>query len=161
MNSVEALIVKLSQELKRREWKLATAESCTGGGVAFYLTHLAGSSSWFERGFVTYSNLAKEELLGVRATTLQKYGAVSKETAQEMAVGALENSQAQVSLAITGIAGPDGGSLEKPVGTVWFAFSSINKETATHLEIIKGDREQIREKAIQIALEKIVEYTSH
>lgn len=154
-NSIPLLTLKLSKELMLRDWKLVTAESCTGGGVAYHLTDLPGSSAWFERGFVTYSNASKEELLGVQPATLQQFGAVSEQTAQEMAEGALKHSQADFSLAITGIAGPDGGTIEKPVGTVWFAWASRHKQTQTHLYLLEGDRQTIREKAIKISLEKL------
>jgi nicotinamide-nucleotide amidase len=150
---IEQLVIQLSEKLKARDWKLTTAESCTGGGLAYHLTHVPGSSSWFERGFVTYSNQAKEELLGVNPSTLTQFGAVSEETAREMAEGALRNSQAQASIAITGIGGPDGGSKEKPVGTIWIGYASINSDTHTHLEVFSGTREQIREQTIKLALE--------
>jgi nicotinamide-nucleotide amidase len=143
---------QLGEKLKQREWKLVTAESCTGGGLAFYLTNIPGSSEWFERGFVTYSNLSKEELLNVKSQTLSQFGAVSEQTAKEMAEGALENSQAQISISITGIAGPDGGSAEKPVGTVWFGWASINSEAQAVVHYFSGSRIEIREQAIQTAL---------
>ena len=116
-----ALSESLGAACRQRRLLLATAESCTGGWAAQVITHTAGSSEWFERGFVTYANEAKVEMLGVRPETLQEFGAVSQETAAEMAVGALKNSKAMFSLAITGIAGPTGGSPGKPVGTVCFA----------------------------------------
>jgi len=154
-NSIPLLALKLSKELLLREWKLVTAESCTGGGVAYHLTDLPGSSAWFERGFVTYSNAAKEELLGVQPATLQQFGAVSEQTAQEMAEGALKHSRADFSIAITGIAGPDGGTKEKPVGTVWFAWASRRKKTQTYLCLLEGDRQAIREEAVKVSLEKL------
>jgi nicotinamide-nucleotide amidase len=154
---MENLAITLGQQLRNREWKLATAESCTGGGVAYYITNINGSSDWFERGFVTYSNTAKEEMLGVKITTLQQFGAVSESTAREMAEGALVHSHAQISVAITGIAGPAGGTPEKPVGTVWFGWAGINFETITKLEKLNGNRVEIREKAIQIALEGLLQ----
>ncbi len=156
MPTLELLIEQLSQKLLAHQWKLATAESCTGGGLAYALTSLSGSSAWFERGFVTYSNSAKEELLGVQARTLTTFGAVSKQTAIEMAEGALRHSQAQVSIAITGIAGPLGGSQEKPVGTVWIALASIESPTSCFTEIFSGTRQQIREQIILTALKKIL-----
>lgn len=152
------LITELSQALITREWKLVTAESCTGGGLAYSITEIGGSSTWFERGFVTYSNLSKVELLNVNQHTLDKFGAVSAETAQEMAEGALENSQAQISIAITGIAGPEGGSIEKPIGTVWFACAGINQNTRTLLYQLNGDRHTIREQAITIALQELIKF---
>lgn len=131
---------------------IAVAESCTGGLLAAELTKLPGSSMWFDRGFVTYSNAAKQTLLGVSEKTLAHYGAVSHETVQAMAEGALKNSQAQIALAITGIAGPTGGTLEKPVGTVWFAVA--NKEGAsTYLKKFDGSRNQVRKAAVNFALE--------
>ncbi len=154
-HSIEQLVIELSQQLLQREWKLVTAESCTGGGLAYHLTNLSGSSTWFERGFVTYSNSAKEEMLGVPASTIATFGAVSEQTARAMAEGALRHSQAEVSVAITGIAGPAGGSLEKPVGTVWFAWAGVNLDTQSELHVLMGDRAEIRMKAIAIALERL------
>lgn len=146
------LITQIAQQLLQHDWKLATAESCTAGGLAYALTSLAGSSAWFDRGFVTYSNHSKEELVHVKHETLVQYGAVSSETVSEMAVGALENSQAQISIAITGIAGPDGGTPDKPVGLVWFGIVSINKPVETYRHIFQGDRQDIREQSIDEAL---------
>ncbi len=157
----DQLAETLGRHLKKRGWKICVAESCTGGGLAFRITDIAGSSEWFERGFVTYSNLAKQELLGVKSSTLQSFGAVSEETAREMAEGALQRSPAQISLAITGIAGPDGGSSEKPVGTVWFGWTSIEMKTKTELKIFSGDRKKIREQSIRFALEKLIEISGH
>jgi nicotinamide-nucleotide amidase len=120
------LVQQLTDKLQAKGLMIATAESCTGGLVAGLLTELPGSSAWFERGFVTYSNLAKQEMLAVEAELINAHGAVSKEVAQAMALGALSHSSADLSLAVTGIAGPGGGSLEKPVGTVWFAWAKAN-----------------------------------
>jgi nicotinamide-nucleotide amidase len=125
---LKSLMKELAGQLTAREWKLATAESCTGGGVAYQLTETAGSSAWFERGFVTYSNLAKVEMLGVKQSTLESFGAVSEQVVRAMAEGALSHSQAQVSIAITGIAGPEGGSKEKPVGSVWFGWAGVGRQ---------------------------------
>ncbi|MBI5862044.1 MAG: CinA family protein [Rhodocyclales bacterium] len=135
---------------------LATAESCTGGWVAQVITHTPGSSAWFERGFVTYSNAAKSELLGVRAETLAGFGAVSIETAQEMAEGALKHSRAQVSLAITGIAGPGGGSPGKPVGTVCFAWCRAGALAQTEMLHFTGEREAIRRQSVVHALKGLL-----
>lgn len=157
-NSIQQLAVEIGEVLLHREWKLATTESCSAGGVAYAITTVPGSSAWFERGFVTYSNLSKEELLGVRHATLMQHGAVSEETAREMAIGALEHSQAQVSVAITGIAGPDGGSVEKPVGTVWLAWASVNKDPFVKKCLFTGDRESVRIQSIQTALEELLRY---
>lgn len=153
-----ALANELGELLHTRNLKLATAESCTGGQVAETVTAVAGSSKWFERGFVTYSNLAKQEMLGVPKETLAKFGAVSEETVRVMAQGALLFSLADIALAVTGIAGPDGGSIEKPVGTVWFAWAGKNWETETELKHFSGDRLQIRLQATQYALEKLVKF---
>lgn len=155
-NQLMQLIKETSVLLLAREWKLVTIESCTGGGLAYHLTELPGSSAWFAHGLVTYSNSAKEELVGVKPFTLNKFGAVSAETAREMAEGGLRNSEAQISVSITGIAGPDGGSAEKPVGLVWFAIASIaSTETETYRAQLKGDRHTIREQAMQFAMEKL------
>jgi len=135
---------------------LATAESCTGGWVAQVVTHTAGSSAWFERGFVTYANDAKVEMLGVSRETLAAHGAVSPETAAEMAAGALENSKAMISLAITGIAGPTGGSPDKPVGTVCFAWCSRGNPAETARRQFAGDRETVRRQAVVFALEGLL-----
>jgi nicotinamide-nucleotide amidase len=126
------LVEDLATALLARGWKLATAESCTGGLIAGACTDLAGSSNWLERGFVSYSNAAKTELLGVDAALIARYGAVSEPVARAMAQGALQYSKAQCALAVTGIAGPGGGSADKPVGTVWFAWAtpdSVRSET--------------------------------
>ncbi|HSW68867.1 MAG TPA: nicotinamide-nucleotide amidase [Gammaproteobacteria bacterium] len=154
------LAFELGQKLKKREWKLVTAESCTGGGLAYAVTEISGSSAWFERGYVTYSNKAKEELLGVQVKTLNEWGAVSQQTAHEMAEGALENSKAQIGIAITGIAGPDGGSIEKPVGMVWFGWAGIHADTITEVQYFSGDRQSVREQAIRFALERLIEFTA-
>ena len=152
---MDALAKRLGERLKRSNEMLATAESCTGGWAAQVVTSVAGSSAWFERGFVTYSNEAKQELLGVRAETLNAHGAVSEETAREMARGALERSQATVAVSITGVAGPTGGTPEKPVGTVCFAWargSAVRSETRR----LAGDREAIRRQSVILALEGVL-----
>jgi len=141
------LAIELGAALKARGFTLALAESCTGGMTAQAITSIAGSSAWFDRGFVTYSNQAKIEMLGVSSNTIKTYGAVSEQTANEMALGALKNSHAQISGSITGIAGPDGGSAEKPVGTVCFAWSEVNEATSTTTKHFQGNREQIRQQA--------------
>ena len=142
---------------KRRGALIATAESCTGGGVAEALTRIPGSSAWFDRGFVTYSNDAKRELLGVRAGTLQAHGAVSEAVAREMARGALRKSGAELSVAITGIAGPGGGSRDKPVGTVWFAWARAGGELATHGARFKGGRDAVRRQSVAAALDGLID----
>ncbi|MCM2290380.1 MAG: nicotinamide-nucleotide amidohydrolase family protein [Sulfuritalea sp.] len=136
----------------QRRLLLTTAESCTGGWAAQVITHTAGSSTWFERGFVTYANEAKVQMLGVRPETLERCGAVSQETAAEMAAGALKNSNAMISLAITGIAGPTGGSPGKPVGTVCFAWCRVGETAVTETAVFAGDREAIRRQAVLHAL---------
>jgi len=135
---------------------LATAESCTGGWVAQAVTAISGSSEWFERGFVTYADAAKQEMLGVSADTLARYGAVSEQTAREMAAGALARSRAQLAVAITGIAGPTGGSPEKPVGTVCFAWSRDNATPRAQTRRFEGDRESVRRQSVIAALEGIM-----
>ena len=153
---MDADLVELSQALGaaclQRRLLVATAESCTGGWAAQVITHTAGSSAWFERGFVTYANEAKVEMLGVDTETLAKFGAVSPEIAAEMASGALKNSKAMISLAITGIAGPTGGSPGKPVGTVCFAWCRTGAAAETETQIFSGDREAIRHQAVVHAL---------
>lgn len=150
------LAQKVGIALQARKWVLATAESCTGGWVAQAITEIAGGSQWFDRGFVTYSNQAKQEMLGVTAAVLDKCGAVSEEIAREMAEGAIKNSQADISVAITGIAGPSGGSAEKPVGTVWLAWAGKDFTTITEVHYYSGDRYNIRLQATQQALEGIL-----
>jgi nicotinamide-nucleotide amidase len=142
--------------LREHSLTLATAESCTGGWAAQVITHTAGSSAWFDRGFVTYSNDAKMEMLGVSAGILATYGAVSLQTAAEMATGALTKSTALISLAITGIAGPTGGSPDKPVGTVCFAWSLRGQNTDSERCRFAGDRENIRRQAVIHALEGLL-----
>lgn len=151
------LAENLAQQLLAKRLSLVSAESCTGGGIAYLLTELPGSSNWFERGYVTYSNDAKKELLSVPLDILDNYGAVSRETAQAMAEGALNNSHAQISIAVTGIAGPDGGTKEKPIGTVWFGWARIGYQTKTALRNFSGDRHAIRQQAIQFALEELMQ----
>ena len=153
---MDADLVELSQTLGsaclQRRLLIATAESCTGGWAAQAITHTAGSSAWFERGFVTYANEAKVDMLGVRPETLAGFGAVSPETAAEMASGALKNSRALISLAITGIAGPTGGSPGKPVGTVCFAWCRAGAVAEAEVQVFSGDREAIRRQAVVHAL---------
>lgn len=151
------LIDKISAHLQARGLLLAVAESCTGGLLASCLTAQAGASRWFERGFVTYSNAAKRDCLGVQARTLDKYGAVSAQTAQEMAAGLLENSLADIGLSITGIAGPDGGSAEKPVGLVHFGCALKGQPPCTEKHIFSGDRRAIQQQAAQRALHIILQ----
>lgn len=151
MESVVDLAAELGRTLKKRNLKLATAESCTGGGVACAVTEVAGSSEWFDRGFVTYSNASKTEMLDVPAALIMQFGAVSEEVADSMAAGALENSRAQVAISTTGIAGPGGGVAGKPVGTVCFGWA-IGKNVFTERLVFTGDRHAVREQTVVNAL---------
>ena len=146
---------RLAQVLQDKGWMLATAESCTGGMIAAACTDLAGSSNWFERGFVAYSNEAKTELLGVDAASIAQHGAVSEVVARAMAFGAVRHSRAQVSVAVTGIAGPAGGSEDKPVGTVWFGFM-VDGLLSSELRRFDGDRAAVREATVQYALDGLL-----
>lgn len=143
----------LGRIARKRRIAIVTAESCTGGGVATAITRISGSAKYFERGFVTYTNTAKKEMLGVSAKTLDNRGAVSEEVAHEMARGALEHSHADVSVAITGIAGPGGGSRTKPVGLVCFAWGVRNGPIQTRVFRFKGDRVQVRIQSVWVALQ--------
>ena len=154
---MDDLAAEVGALLKSHGMMLATAESCTGGGIAQAITDVAGSSAWFERGFVTYSNLSKQEMLGVRETTLKQHGAVSEMTVREMVAGALANSSAQAALAVSGIAGPDGGTADKPVGTVWFAWGFKSGETHAKRYQLSGSRAEVRAQAVRIALQGVVD----
>ena len=147
---------ELSQILPSLNLVLTTAESCTGGWLAKYCTDCVGSSKWFDCGIVSYSNHSKQKLLNVQENTLKQFGAVSKQTAIEMVQGALFNSVANIAVAITGIAGPNGGLKDKPVGTVWFAWQFKNNAIITTCHHLTGDRNTIRQQAIFIALEGII-----
>ncbi|WP_336219808.1 nicotinamide-nucleotide amidase [Citrobacter amalonaticus] len=146
---------KVGLALKARGATVTTAESCTGGWVAKAITDIAGSSAWFERGFVTYSNEAKSQMIGVREGTLEQHGAVSEPVVVEMAIGALKAARADFAVSISGIAGPDGGSAEKPVGTVWFAFASARGEGVTRRECFSGDRDAVRRQATVYVLQTL------
>jgi nicotinamide-nucleotide amidase len=150
------LSARVGAALKAAGLTLATAESCTGGWVAQVVTHTAGSSAWFDRGFVTYANEAKEEMLGVKVATMIRHGAVSLETVAEMASGALTHSRAGVSLAISGVAGPSGGSPGKPVGTVCFAWCRRGESPCVRRRRFGGDRETVRRQALVFALEELL-----
>ncbi|MBS3935498.1 MAG: nicotinamide-nucleotide amidohydrolase family protein [Sulfuritalea sp.] len=152
-----ALSATLGRACVERRLVLATAESCTGGWVAQVITHTAGSSAWFDRGFVTYSNAAKAELLGVSFETIARHGAVSVETAAEMARGAIARSRAQLAVAVTGIAGPTGGSPQKPVGTVCFSWGCRAGTPSCERRLFPGDREDIRRQAVLHALSGLLE----
>jgi nicotinamide-nucleotide amidase len=153
----EPLVLSLAQALRERGLKLATAESCTGGLIAAACTAVAGSSDWFERGFVTYSNDAKTESIGVDAALIAAHGAVSEAVACAMAEGALAHSRAHLAVAVTGIAGPGGGSKAKPVGTVWLATARAGEGARAELLQLGGDRGAIRAQTVQRALQRLIE----
>lgn len=154
---LESLAAEVGRALQHHGVMLATAESCTGGWVAQVLTAIAGSSQWFERGFVTYTNIAKQEMLGVQAETLQRYGAVSEPTVHEMAEGALRHSHAQISVAVSGIAGPGGATADKSVGTVCLAWAGFGHVTRVSTMHFPGDREAVRRAAVMAALCGVLE----
>ncbi len=153
---ITTLAEKLGHLLLEKKLKLVTAESCTGGGIAYAITSIPGSSQYFEQGFVTYSNQSKQKLLNIDPKIINIHGAVSEETVILMAEGALRNSEADISIAVTGIAGPDGGSAAKPVGTVWFGIAGKNFATKSLLYHLSGNREEIRLKSIQTGLEFLI-----
>lgn len=146
---------QLSKALMQRGWMMATAESCTGGMIAAACTDIAGSSAWFDRGFVTYSNASKTDMLGVPTSLIEQHGAVSKAVVCAMAAGALARSQASISVAVSGVAGPGGGTPEKPVGTVWVASALRTHTQAQHLHL-EGDRQAVRQQAMYYALCQLV-----
>ncbi|HEU0219602.1 MAG TPA: nicotinamide-nucleotide amidase [Gallionella sp.] len=154
---MDILAAQVGGLLKAHGLKLATAESCTSGGVAYAITDVAGSSAWFERGFITYSNLAKQQMLGVSEATLDQYGAVSEAVVREMVAGALANSAAQVALAVSGIAGPEGGTPDKPVGTVWFAWGIKHGAAYVQRHQINGNRAEVRAQSVHIALQGVLD----
>ena len=156
MVTVEAQVQRLAERLCARGWRMATAESCTGGMIAAACTSIAGSSDWFERGFVTYSNEAKLELLGVPPSLLAAHGAVSEPAARAMAEGALQRAPVQLAVAVTGIAGPGGAVPGKPVGTVWLACATAGRTESWH-RLFAGDRAQVREATLHDALRALVE----
>ncbi len=151
------IVHQLGEALLAKGWMLTSAESCTGGGIAAAITEITGSSRWFDRGFVTYSNQAKQDMLGVALATLEKHGAVSEQTVQEMVTGALSCSEAQVSVAVSGIAGPGGGSAEKPVGTVCLAWEVEGQEPVIRTEHFSGDRASVREQTVFCALQGLLD----
>ncbi|MDP3706085.1 MAG: CinA family protein [Legionellaceae bacterium] len=155
------LAIELGKCLLKRHARCAVAESCTGGSLAAAITDGPGSSQWFDRGFITYSNEAKQQMLGVSSDTLTRFGAVSEETVRAMAEGALQASDAQYTVAISGVAGPDGGSDEKPVGTVWIAWTSHAKATNAQRYLFQGDRTAIREQSVDEALRGLIAMQSH
>jgi len=154
--SLPALTADLADILQRNGWCMASAESCTGGLISAACTDLAGSSNWFERGFVTYSNAAKTEMLGVDAGLIERHGAVSEAVARAMAQGAVTRSHAQVAVAVTGVAGPGGGSADKPVGTVWFGWATP-AGTITEMKRFDGDRAGVRQATVAHALARLLE----
>jgi len=158
MNANQILAKRLGTELEKRRASIATAESCTGGWVAKTLTDLPGCSVWFEYGFVTYGNNAKLSLLSVDPALLEQHGAVSREVAEAMAAGALKASGAYLAIAVTGIAGPNGGTPDKPVGTVWFAFQAAGAKPASVCHLFHGDRDTVRRLAVSTALTGVLDY---
>ena len=151
------LVAQLAQALTHRGWMMAAAESCTGGLIAAACTELAGSSIWFDRGVVTYSNEAKVDLLGVPVELIAQYGAVSEPVALAMARGALAKSNAQIAVAVTGVAGPGGGSADKPVGTVWLAWAVLNKPVHAECHVFDGDRAAVRAATVRCALQGVMD----
>jgi nicotinamide-nucleotide amidase len=151
------LAKRVGAELKQRKLMLATAESCTGGWISEAVTMVPGSSDWFERGFVTYTYISKREMLGVKETTLAQHGAVAEEVVREMAEGALGRSHAQVAVAVSGIAGPSGGTPEKPVGTVCLAWAAKGGVVRSETKHYSGDRESVRRQSVGRALEGLLE----
>jgi nicotinamide-nucleotide amidase len=156
-DSSAALVTRIAEKLKAENARVSTAESCTGGWLAKTLTDLPGSSDWFEYGFVSYGNNAKQDLLAVPAETLDRYGAVSAEAVAAMADGALSRSGAELAVAVTGIAGPDGGSADKPVGTVWFAWARRGHDPISRCRRFDGDRDAVRRQAVVAALSGLLE----
>ena len=150
--NIDALVRQVAGELSRQGHKLAVAESCTGGAIAAALTSQAGSSVWFERGFIVYSNASKIEMLGVSEESAVRHGSVSDPVVREMAAGAIVHSHASISVAVTGVAGPGGGTTEKPVGTVWLAWSLRDGDTRSQRRSFDGDRGRIRDQSIEAAL---------
>ncbi|HET9645227.1 MAG TPA: CinA family protein [Burkholderiaceae bacterium] len=161
VDAMQGEVARLGRALCERGWRLVTAESCTGGLIAACCTSVAGSSDWFERGFVTYSNEAKAEELGVPSELIDERGAVSEEVVRAMARGALAHSRADIAVAVTGIAGPSGGSAGKPVGTVWLAIASVVNAGPPRTEAERlqftGDRSAVRRQAVEVALRRLLD----
>lgn len=156
-SAIYALATKLGAVLKQRNLRCVVAESCTGGRLAGAITDIAGSSQWFDRGFITYTNDSKQQMLGVPEHSILSDGAVSESVVKAMAEGALKHSSADVSISISGIAGPGGGSLHKPVGTVWIAWTGIDQLTTAVCYLFAGDRLAIRQQAVLMALEGLIQ----
>jgi len=152
---MDILAAQVGGLLKVHGLMLATAESCTGGGVAQAITEISGSSAWFERGFITYTNEAKHEMLDVQQETLARHGAVSEAVVREMVAGALSHSHAQVALAVSGVAGPSGGTPEKPVGTVWFAWGVKHSACVARVHYLNGSRGEVRAQSVRISLQGV------
>ncbi|MGH8743139.1 MAG: CinA family protein [Burkholderiales bacterium] len=150
------LAARVGKALKTRKLMLVTVESCTGGGVGEAVTRVPGSSDWFERGFITYTYISKREMLGVKSLTLERHGAVSEQAAREMAQGALKMSHAQVAVAVSGTAGPSGGTRDKPVGTVCLAWARKNGEIASETRNFKGNRQAVRRQSVEHALKGVL-----
>lgn len=159
-STVLETIKQIGERLESKKEMLATAESCTGGWVGQVITSVPGTSHWYDRGFITYSNSAKREMLGVPTDVLARFGAVSEQTARAMAEGALQNSSARYALSITGIAGPQGGTPEKPVGYVCFAWAGLKRDTQIECIQLDGDRDVVRWQAVQHALEQMLDFIS-
>ena len=158
-SALSAQVQMLGDSLRAKGWSVSCAESCTGGGIAFAFTSVSGSSDWFNQSWITYSNDAKKRTLGVSEQTLQEFGAVSKQTVKEMAEGVRRNSGAQLVVTVSGIAGPGGGSEEKPVGTVWFGFmcGAMSEQIK---QVFSGDRDEVRQHAIAFAITHLVKMLS-
>jgi nicotinamide-nucleotide amidase len=155
---LEALALRLGRALLVRGWRVSTAESCTGGWIAKTLTDVAGSSQWFDGGVVSYSNAAKTDLLGVSPDLLAAHGAVSEQVVRAMATGARDRFRTQLAVAVTGIAGPDGGTPDKPVGTVWFAWAAPNGSgTGAARRVFAGGRDSVRRQSVAFAIERLVD----
>lgn len=155
--NIYALNQQIGQRLSETHQWLTCAESCTGGLIAGSITDVAGSSAYFDRSFVTYSNQSKHDLLGVKLQTLEQWGAVSEPTVREMAVGALKMANADIAVSVSGIAGPEGGTPDKPVGTVWFGWASRDGRVLADQKIFTGDRQQVRQQAVCYALSVVLE----
>ncbi|MBY4838180.1 nicotinamide-nucleotide amidase [Pantoea sp. DY-5] len=154
---LQQLSHRIGEKLKRRQATVTAAESCTGGWIAKVFTDISGSSAWFERGFVTYSNEAKQQMVGVQETTLQQHGAVSEQTVREMANGAAKAAAAEYAIAVSGIAGPEGGTPDKPVGTVWFAIVGPEGRVLAQRQIFAGDRDAVRRQSVAWALQTLLD----
>lgn len=154
---LQQLSRRIGEQLKKRQATVTAAESCTGGWIAKVFTDISGSSAWFERGFVTYSNEAKQQMVGVQDTTLQQHGAVSEQTVREMVTGAAKAAAAEYAIAVSGIAGPDGGTPDKPVGTVWFAIVGPEGRVLAQRQIFAGDRDAVRRQSVVWALQTLLD----